>query len=339
MAYKNFINDFNKGLTGDVLCFYGAEDFLMDWAVEQVINKYVDESARELDVQMIDGETIQAAEIIGAARAFSMFSDKRVIIIRNYLPMYRKSSDVDGDVLLEFCSQKQDSSIVIFRLESKYTDDLTAYGKKLVKAASSYDFATLERADLKAFINKRIHAAGKLIGHREMDYLIDLSGYYNKNSEYHLNNFDSDLEKITNACEGDQISVSLIEELLIGKEDKYVFNLVDAIMTGNKTKAMELAETIITEDDGAVPVLALLTKQFEIMYDSLELSKDGLSMSQIAKQTGINEFRLKKAYQAARKMDLERIRQILIQAYNLDRDIKSGNIDKDVAFELLLISI
>ena len=339
MAYKNYINDFNKGLTGDVLCFYGAEDFLMDWAVEQVINKYVDESARELDVQMIDGETIQAAEIIGAARAFSMFSDKRVIIIRNYLPMYRKSSDVDGDALLEFCSQKQDSSIVIFRLESKYTDDLTAYGKKLVKAASSYDFATLERADLKAFINKRIHAAGKLIGHREMDYLIDLSGYYNKNSEYHLNNFDSDLEKITNACEGDQISVSLIEELLIGKEDKYVFNLVDAIMTGNKTKAMELAETIITEDDGAVPVLALLTKQFEIMYDSLELSKDGLSMSQIAKQTGINEFRLKKAYQAARKMDLERIRQILIQAYNLDRDIKSGNIDKDVAFELLLISI
>lgn len=339
MAYKNFINDFNKGLTGDVLCFYGAEDFLMDWAVEQVINKYVDESARELDVQMIDGETIQAAEIIGAARAFSMFSDKRVIIIRNYLPMYRKSSDVDGDALLEFCSQKQDSSIVIFRLESKYTDDLTAYGKKLVKAASSYDFATLERADLKAFINKRIHAAGKLIGHREMDYLIDLSGYYNKNSEYHLNNFDSDLEKITNACEGDQISVSLIEELLIGKEDKYVFNLVDAIMTGNKTKAMELAETIITEDDGAVPVLALLTKQFEIMYDSLELSKDGLSMSQIAKQTGINEFRLKKAYQAARKMDIERIRQILIQAYNLDRDIKSGNIDKDVAFELLLISI
>lgn len=339
MAYKNFINDFNKRLTGDVLCFYGAEDFLMDWAVEQVINKYVDESARELDVQMIDGETIQAAEIIGAARAFSMFSDKRVIIIRNYLPMYRKSSDVDGDALLEFCSQKQDSSIVIFRLDSKYTDDLTAYGKKLVKAASSYDFATLERADLKAFINKRIHAAGKLIGHREMDYLIDLSGYYNKNSEYHLNNFDSDLEKITNACEGDQISVSLIEELLIGKEDKYVFNLVDAIMTGNKTKAMELAETIITEDDGAVPVLALLTKQFEIMYDSLELSKDGLSMSQIAKQTGINEFRLKKAYQAARKMDIERIRQILIQAYNLDRDIKSGNIDKDVAFELLLISI
>ena len=339
MAYKNFINDFNKDLTGDVLCFYGAEDFLMDWAVEQVINKYVDESARELDVQMIDGETIQAAEIIGAARAFSMFSDKRVIIIRNYLPMYRKSSDVDGDALLEFCSQKQDSSIVIFRLESKYTDDLTAYGKKLVKAASSYDFATLERADLKAFINKRIHAAGKLIGHREMDYLIDLSGYYNKNSEYHLNNFDSDLEKITNACEGDQISVSLIEELLIGKEDKYVFNLVDAIMTGNKTKAMELAETIITEDDGAVPVLGLLTKQFEIMYDSLELSKEGLSISQIAKQTGVNEYRLKKAYQAARKLNIDRIREMLVRAYNIERDFKTGNMDKDVAFEMLLISI
>ena len=288
---------------------------------------------------MMDGELCQAAEIMGAARAFSMFSEKRVIIVRNYLPMYRKAGDVDADLLLDFCSQKQESSVVVFRLDSKYADDITAYGKKIIKSANSYDFATLERADLKAFINKRIHAAGKLIGHREMDYLIDLSGYYNKNSEYHLSNFAQDLEKITNACEDDQITASLIEELLIGKEDKYVFNLVDAIMAGNKAKALELAETIISEDDGAIPVLGLLTKQFEIMYDSLELSKEGLSISQIAKQTGVNEYRLKKAYQAARKLNIDRIREMLVRAYNIERDFKTGNMDKDVAFEMLLISI
>ena len=34
MAYKDFVNDKNKGLLKDVLLFYGAEDFLMEWAVE-----------------------------------------------------------------------------------------------------------------------------------------------------------------------------------------------------------------------------------------------------------------------------------------------------------------
>ena len=339
MAYQDFINDNKKGILGDVLCFYGAEDFLMEWAIDQIANKYVDESAKNIDLQYLDGETVTASDIMGAARAYSMFSEKRVVVIRNYLPIYRKSADVEADLLLEFCSSKQESSIVVFWLEAKYESDITAYGKKLIKACSSYEFSKLDKANLKGFINKRIHEAGKILGTREMEYLIDLSGYYNKNSAYTLTDFDRDLAKITGACEGEQIDRNIIEELLIGADDKFVFNLVDALMAGNKGKAMELAETIIAEDDGSMAVLSLLTKQFEIMYDSLELSEDGMSMADMAKRTGVNEFRFKKAYQASRNFGINRIKNILTKLYNIDKDIKTGNIDKDVAFELLIVSI
>lgn len=339
MAYKDFINDFNKELTGDVLFFYGAEDFLMDWAINKVIEKHVEEDARNLDVQYIDGDACNASEIMGAARAFSMFSDKRVLVIRNFLPLYRKTVDVDADILLDFAASKQESSIVIFVLESKFSSDLNAYGKKFVKAASSYEFARLEKAELKGFINKRIHAAGKMISSREMDNFIDLSGYYNKESRYSLADFDKDIKKITDACDSDQIDNAIINELLIGEEDKFVFNLVEALMAGNKRRAMELAETIIREDDGSMMVLSLLTKQFEIMYDSLELSRDGMSIAEIAKKTGVNEYRLKRAYQSARAFNQDRIKEILIKIYNIDKEIKTGELDKDIAFELLIVSI
>ena len=339
MAYKNFINDFNKELTGDILFFYGAEDFLMEWAVDQVVNKYVDEGARNLDVQIIDGDTCSAADIMGAARTFSMFSDKRVVIVQNFLPLHSKNSDVDGDRLIEFCENKESETILVFILEAKFSDSLNAYAKKLAKSTSSYEFARLEKAELQGFINKRVHAAGKMLGNREMTYLIDLSGYYNKESKYNLNDWDKDIEKLTNACQGDQIDNALIEELMVGEEDKYVFNLVEAIMSGNKKKAVELAETIIQEDDGSMMVLSLLGKQFEIMYDSLELSREGMSIAEIAKKTGVNEYRLKRAYQSARAFNQDRIKEILIDIYNIDRDIKTGALDKDVAFELLMVSI
>ena len=338
MAYQDFINDFKKDILGDAICFYGAEDFLMNWAVNQIIEKYVDESARNLDLQYLDGDT-SAADIMGAARAYSMFSDKRVVVVKNYLPFHKKTSDNDAEALLDFCSKKQESSILIFTLDSTYEGDITAYGKKLIKACSSYEFSKLDKAGLKAFINKRVHEASKEIGHRELEYLIDLSGYYNKNSEYSLIDFDRDLIKITSASESDNIFKSDIDGLLIGDEDKFVFNLIDALMAGNKKQAMEIAETIIAEDDGSMQVLALLGKQFEIMYDSLELSEQGLSVPEMAKRIGINEFRFKKAYQSAHNFSISKLKRIITKIYNIDKDIKTGDIDKDTAFELLIVSI
>ena len=338
MAFKDFANDLKKGITGDVLFFYGAEDYLMDWAVEQIIGKYVDESWRSIDVRFLEGDKANAFDLMGEARAFSMFSERRVVIVRNYFPLYRKTADAGADELLKFAAQRQDSSVLIFVLESRYSGDLTAYGKKLAKACSSYEFAKLDKVDLKAFINKRVHAGDKMIARRELDYLIDLSGYYNKESEYDLCRLDADLFKIVNAASGNDIDSAIIEELLLGESDRFVFNLVDAVCRGDRTTAFEIAETIIREEDGAMQVLALLTKQFEIMYDALELSREGYSIAQMAKMTGTNEFRFKKAYQAAGAYSTGRIKELLISLYNTDRDIKRGDIDRDVALELFTIA-
>ena len=109
-------------------------------------------------------------------------------------------------------------------------------------------------------------------------------------------------------------------------------------MAGDRGKALEIAEAIIKEEDGAMAVLALLTKQFEIMYDALELSQHGMSIGQMAKATGVNEFRFKRAWQAAGAYSLNRIRKLLTELYNIDRDIKRGDIDKDTALELFVMS-
>ncbi len=334
MSYKDFANDFKKGIMGDVLFFYGAEDYLMDWAVQQITGRYVDESSRNIDVRFFEGDKVSAWDIMGEARTYSMFSEKRVIIVRNYLPLYRKTADAGADDLLKFAKEKQDTSVVVFVLESRYADDLTAYAKKLIKAASAYEFASLDKADLKSFITKRVRAGGRIIARRELDYLIDVSGYYLKGSSYSLTQLDADLEKMINACSEDSITAGLIDELLVGETDKFVFDLVDAVTGGNRSKALSIAEAIIHEEDGSMQVLALLTKQFEIMYDSMELSKDGYSISQMAKMTGVNEFRFKKAYMAAGRYRMSRIKELLVQLYNIDRDIKRGDIDKDIALEL-----
>ena len=63
-----------------------------------------------------------------------------------------------------------------------------------------------------------------------------------------------------------------------------------------------------------------------------------MTISMMAKKTGVNEFRFKKAYQAASAYSLSRIRKLLTDLYNIDRDIKRGDIDKDTALELFVLS-
>ncbi|HHW94643.1 MAG TPA: DNA polymerase III subunit delta [Mogibacterium sp.] len=338
MGYKVFDKDFNNDMLSGTLFFYGAEDYLMDWAIARIIEKYVPKDSRDVDVLHLDGETCETRDIIKASATYSMFAEKRVVVVKNFLPLISGNIENDSDSLLKLASSNQDSSILIFVVEAKFTENITAIGRRMIKESSAYEFTKLDKATLKAFITKQIRQEGKVIGRREMDHLIDISGYFYKGSRYSLKHLVADIFKIAKATEGDVIRSDVIEELMTGEEDKFVFNLIDALMDGNKSKAMDLTETIIREEDSTMAVIALLTKQFEIMYDALELSKEGFSISEMAKRTGVHEFRFKKAYRSAMLYKEEKIRSHLIRLYNIDRNIKSGNIDKDLAFELFVVS-
>ncbi len=339
MAYQDFYNDYKKDNIGSCLFFSGEEKYLIDWAEDLVADKYVDESMKVLDYQILDGETCAASDIISSSRAYSMFSDRRVVVVRDFKPAYKKIyGEADEKALLNLVSSGNDSSILIFEVPVG-PKELTSFGKKLQKTCTAYEFSRLDRTQLKGFISKKVHAAGNMLGQREMDYLIDLSGYFNRDSGYHLKDIMADLDRINNACTDERISMALIEELMIGEEDRYVFNLVDAITSGDKKRAMELAVNIVTDMDQLMPIIGLMTKQFEIMYDAVELSQAGYSIPQMAKATGVNEFRFKKAYQAARQFSKERLANLLIGLYNIDKDIKSGNMEGNLAFQLFILGV
>ena len=70
MAYKDFANDFRKGITRDVLFFHGDEDYLMDWALREITGRYVEEEGRNLDVRQLDGSSVSSYDIMSEARAY-----------------------------------------------------------------------------------------------------------------------------------------------------------------------------------------------------------------------------------------------------------------------------
>lgn len=342
MSYRDFYNDLNKGVTRNVLFLYGDENFLMKWAIDEIIAANVEPENRAYDVMELQGEECNYDDIASVAMTYSMFGGKRVVLVRNYRPLFRKAdaaAKVAEEKLLEFVKNPPDTAVVVFYLDSVHKGEMTALAKKLAAMRmTGYEFARLDRKELRSFIKKRTTAARKMISDRTLDHMIDLSGYCNREGSYSLAEIENDVSKLINAADGDTIDSKLVEDMMVGEGEKFVFSLIDALMANDKRKAMELTVNILGSADGnAMMLLALLTKQFELMYDSLELERRGMSVRQMAAATGTKEFRLKKAYSAALRFRPGRIKELLTELYNIDRSIRNGNIDKDLALELFVL--
>ena len=348
MSFKEFSKDIKSGVIGSNIFLYGEEGFLTAWAVKGIIENNSSEADRNYVVTDLDGENITAQEIVETANTMTMFTNTRVLTVKNYQPLIKKSAVTETAPILEYLSNPNPSTILLFYLEPLASpgkkEKLNAFATKISGLCSTYNFERLNLAELKSFVNKRIRSAGKLIGARDMDYLVDISGYLNNDSEYDLYRMESDLTKLVNASDEDTVSKQLIEEIMIGDKDRFVFNFIDYLLAGKKSMAMQLLINTISAGENSkgkgnvFSLASTLIGQFEIMYDSLELDDEGMPIKAMAKNLGVNEYRLKKAYAAARKVGKPKIKKALIELYDTDRLLKSGEMDKNTSLELFVFN-
>ena len=97
-----------------------------------------------------------------------------------------------------------------------------------------------------------------------------------------------------------------------------------------------LLNNILTGGGEVFSIIGLLVNQFELMYEAKELKDDGMTGEQIAKTLKVNGYRVKKAMSAADKLSYKRLRSILNQLYETDRNIKTGVMEQSLALELLI---
>ena len=77
-AFKTFAGDLRAGDISPVIYMYGAEEYLIEWAVNTLAGKYVSPGAKSMDFERPDGESVTADDIINACETFSMISGETV---------------------------------------------------------------------------------------------------------------------------------------------------------------------------------------------------------------------------------------------------------------------
>ncbi|MBQ2160613.1 MAG: hypothetical protein II444_02135, partial [Firmicutes bacterium] len=306
--------------------------------------------------------TVTLDEILDSCETFSMFSEKRVIWVRDFQPLLQDNAKGFGERQLKtleaYMDEPNDRTVLIFSSARVINDPKdrrekkTKLDKLLLKKAKCYDFCPLDRKALRSFIEKRIRTAGAAIGRDEVEYLIDTTGYFHKDTDYRLMNLEADLAKITGlAQEGAGaapgaaqtvpnapaiVNRQIIDRAILGDMETYVFDFLDHLAMNRKSEAFTILSNMMADGNDVFGLLGLMVNHFELITEVKELREAGMDPLGMAKELGIHEFRVKKALTSANRTSLDKLKSMLCQLYDVDAGIKRGDIDGRLALELFI---
>lgn len=337
-AFQTFHKELAGGTFPPVMLMYGEEEYLIEWACRSLAEKFTDEAMRNMDFVKLCGEECTVDGIIEACDTFSVFSERRIVWARDFGPLVKKTVGGFGEnekqKLSAYMENPNDRAILIFSCVKP--DDGGSLAKLLKKQCKCYNFASLDRPQLTAFAEKRFKAAGTGISKADLRYFIDETGYFNRESEYRIYNLENDIKKVTAYSEGGVVTREDVDQTLHGDMDRFAFNFLDAISSGNKGEAFRLLHNMLGGGSEVFSLLGLLINQFELMYEVKELEADGMTLEAIAKRLKVNGYRVRKAAAAADKLAYKKLRETLSSLYEVDRNIKTGTMDGTLSLEMLI---
>jgi DNA polymerase-3 subunit delta len=116
------------------------------------------------------------------------------------------------------------------------------------------------------------------------------------------------------------------------------FALIDALSAGNGGRAMELLQDLLQERD-LIALFFSLVGHFRLLLQSRELVEGGKKDKDIAADLGIHPYRAEKLAAQARRFSLGALESIYRRLLILDEQIKTGELEADLAMETFVASL
>lgn len=273
-----------------------------------------------------------------------MFDNKKIVHIKNFI--FSEENGVwNKDEIEKFyeLSEKLDNDTILI-LSNNTTKNITStkYYKKLSKIFEAISFEKLKAPELTEYI---INFFDENIekGAIKKDICIEIansSGYLHKDSNINMYDIENLLKKITSFYyENNRITKNDLAVIFEKKEDADIFELINAISTGNKIKAFKEYFILIEKGEAKIKMLTTIGKIFSNAIKVDFLLSAGYSKETIMKELGKNIYAINNAERLARKVSRKKLIQMLDEIIEVDYKMKKGILSEDFYAEILLIKL
>ena len=301
--------------------------------IRKRLNKILKERLEEVDdfnVTKIDFEESSVDEIIYEASSLPLGYDKKAIVVDNATFLTKDADPKQEAAILDMLQKSINEINIIFILRSEKINKNGEIYNYIEENGQVFEFLNLTKDEWPSYVRKYFQQKNVQITSEAADEL--------------ATRVDGDLMRFINEAEKlclykNLISLADVCEMVAKPLEDNAFEISNALLKGDNSKAISVYRDLKLQGQKLVDsLIPMLANQFRFISQVCYLDSKGLDKDEIAKQLGTNPVRVKVTLKNSRNIARKQIAGALDKLYNLDSQIKSGQIDRSYGMELFLIN-
>lgn len=306
-----------------VYLLYGEEHYLRKQYRDRLKEALVPPDDT-MNYHYFEGKDINIGEIIDLAETLPFFAEKRIIIIEN--SGLCKSG---GERLAEYLTEPSQSAIII--LVESQVDKRSRLFKVIKDKGRACEFSPQDESTLKRWIIGITQKENKKINEAALNILLEKTGT-------DMANIKSELEKLfCYTLKKSEITGEDVIAICTQRVSNRIFEMVAAIAEKKQKMALDMYHDLLLLKESPLGILALISRQFNLMLQVKELQLKSLSPKVIGEKTGLSPYIVQKYEKQAAKFKMADLRKALEACANADESVKSGKLNDVLSVELLII--
>jgi DNA polymerase-3 subunit delta len=266
-----------------VVVLTGSNSYLLQEYLKKITSEFVKNSGDS--IEHFDGsELTNADSVLDAVRSVSFLEPRKMVIVRDFSQCRDLSERIETVV-----EQTADSTDLV--LVDPKLDKRTAMYKYLKKACSEVKvFDNMQPYELEKWLTVQVKNIGAKISNSDIRFLIERAG---TNQQL----LAQELTKL--ALFSPEITKETIENMVEPTPQSKVFDMLDALFTGNGKKAYELYLDQRSQGEEPQKLLAMMTWQLQQL--TLAVFAPNKNVETLTR-TGMSPYSAQKVLQMARNI-------------------------------------
>ncbi len=312
-----------------VYLIHGAEELLLEQAVERLKKRLSAVADLDFNLDVFDGESATAEQIVAAANTLPFMSDRRLVIVRR---IDRMPADALS-VLAQYAADPNPETTLVL-VASKIARNTRIY--KAVDALGGVaEYRAPTRREYPGHVVGMFADRGKRVGLDAAEVLVRAVGY-------DLRRLSVEIEKVISYT-GDEETLSRdeIQEVMSTSAPTSVFDLLDALGSRDCRTALRLLARLVDEGESIHGLHAMSVRHVRNMLSTralLEREGEGPVAALVCRELGVRDWQARSLVTQARRFTTAELVDALRAAAAGEARMKTSR-DPRLVFELWLLEV
>ncbi|WP_113792890.1 DNA polymerase III subunit delta [Enterococcus hirae] len=313
----------------------GTEKYLQDQVRAEIQKKIQIDSQDDLNFLSFDMGNASIDEVVAEAETLPFFGDQRLVFVENpyFLTAEKVNNGIEQntDLLIDYLKEPLESTVLVFFAPYEKLDERKKVTKQLKKVAVTINVQQLNEKEVRQYLLNTLENAPFQMDRKAIDLFLRLT-------DLDLSKMMRELNKLLlYGQQQELITVKEVEQLVPKTLEHNLFDMTQYILSGKTEQALRLFEDLITQGEETIKINAILLSQIRLFLQTKFLMKIGYQQANIAETLKIHPYRVKLAMQEVRKFDEKILRRLFDDLVEMDYQIKSGKIEKELSFQLFVL--